>query len=501
MQPDGDPGLPVGFRVRRVIRVESSSMWAKYAAKRAAIQAKRDSGSVQNFDPPVLTDATVQKHKDLFAPLANEINEIYAFHGTCVRAALSIAQHDFNIDLAGSSRGTLYGRGAYMGESITKADEYAKDEPGGYYASVFAVLVCRVCMGMLYRTSDNPEAASKIAAGDFDSTCGTRLFRELVIYDADQLYPEYLVLYQRVYKDDLDAEIEKILAQCFFMEVPLHWKNNANDLKDGFCEQCPVSFACREFLQCLVEFSGSSQIVMSCNRLENSQLWQRYVHFKADLCCRLGGRDGRSAIGDCDPVTPTLGLVEQDLRELTRRPCKFFAKSGQCKFGDKCRFSHNTVGAKLNALGLAAGRRLPVDELDAQLNEMFLWHPCSKESAIDMAEGILNSCDGSLGVGTYFYESLVTALGHVESDDGTTFVFLCRVVCGVPSNGENESDCSIGMGSACAIRRIRPEVVVCRPCQVYPEFSFELQSAEEPVQFENAVLEGDSSRSETAASE
>ena len=28
---------------------------------------------------------------------------------------------DFNIDLAGSSTGTLYGRGAYLGESITKA--------------------------------------------------------------------------------------------------------------------------------------------------------------------------------------------------------------------------------------------------------------------------------------------------------------------------------------------------------------------------------------------
>ncbi len=78
---------------------------------------------------------------------------------------------DFNIDLAGSSTGTLYGRGAYLGESITKAaidgsgsltfeqnevsrlkadivapchpakpskweaDEYAKDEPGGYYVA------------------------------------------------------------------------------------------------------------------------------------------------------------------------------------------------------------------------------------------------------------------------------------------------------------------------------------------------------------------------------
>lgn len=70
----------------------------------------------------------------MFAPLDSSVNEVYAFHGTFVRYALAIAEHDFNIDLAGSSTGTLYGRGAYLGESITKADEYAKDEPGGYYA-------------------------------------------------------------------------------------------------------------------------------------------------------------------------------------------------------------------------------------------------------------------------------------------------------------------------------------------------------------------------------
>lgn len=90
----------------------------------------------------------------MFAPLDPSVNELYAFHGTFVRYALSIAENearfestsrvhefpskkvlhathiltdfskDFNIDLAGSSTGTLYGRGAYLGESITKVGNW-----------------------------------------------------------------------------------------------------------------------------------------------------------------------------------------------------------------------------------------------------------------------------------------------------------------------------------------------------------------------------------------
>ncbi|CAJ1338820.1 unnamed protein product, partial [Effrenium voratum] len=134
VQPGADPGLPVAFRVRRVIRVEAADMWRSYVRKRDEIRNRR-SGDINSFDEPVKTmaAATAESNKSIFAPLDSSVNEVYAFHGTFVRYALSIAENDFNIDLAGSSTGTLYGRGAYLGESITKADEYARDEPDGYY--------------------------------------------------------------------------------------------------------------------------------------------------------------------------------------------------------------------------------------------------------------------------------------------------------------------------------------------------------------------------------
>ena len=37
----------------------------------------------------------------------SDAQEVYLWHGTNVRAALSIAQNDFSIDLAGSNTGTM----------------------------------------------------------------------------------------------------------------------------------------------------------------------------------------------------------------------------------------------------------------------------------------------------------------------------------------------------------------------------------------------------------
>lgn len=478
VQPGGDPGMPVGYRVQRVIRVESSSMWAKYQAKFENIKAKRRGTAEGRFHPELITEGTARKYKGLFSPLDTEMNEVYSFHGTFVRAALSIAQNDFNIDLAGTSRGTLYGRGAYLAESISKADEYAKDEPGGYYDGVFSVLVCRVCMGKLYNTSDDPSAADKIKKGEFDSTCGQRLFRELVIYDADQLYPEYVVLYKRIYQRDSEAYIASLLKQRFFMEVPLHWRNNDKSLKEGFREQTRGLPGMTEFLQTLVNMSlgRSSHNVEQSSQVENAELWLRYGEFKTQLRERLGGHEGSRA-GEGS----SLDAVEKDLKDLTKFPCKFGVK-GSCKFGDKCRFSHNPATASLSASALSAGRRLPLDELDQQLNERFLWFAGDKRQSVSLSKGSFKTEDASEA----FFQSLPDALGRVQSEEGKKYAMLCRVVCGTPGDAPSSpkhhgsspyrvsSDCSVATsGSAQAT------VTIWNSFQVYPEYMVELHSSED----------------------
>merc|ERR1719195_2102446 len=60
-------------------------------------------------------------------PVDTDLNEWYLWHGTSIQGAEAICKIDFKQRLAGSATGTLYGKGTYFAESITKADEYAKE--------------------------------------------------------------------------------------------------------------------------------------------------------------------------------------------------------------------------------------------------------------------------------------------------------------------------------------------------------------------------------------
>merc|ERR1712056_33147 len=63
--------------------------------------------------------------------LLHECNEWYLFHGTSPEVAATICKTDFKVGCAGRNTGTLYGKGLYFAESITKADEYAKPDVDG----------------------------------------------------------------------------------------------------------------------------------------------------------------------------------------------------------------------------------------------------------------------------------------------------------------------------------------------------------------------------------
>jgi hypothetical protein len=73
--------------------------------------------------------------------------------------------------LAGTATGTLYGKGSYLAESITQADEYSKNEEGS-----FTVLLCRVLGGRVNytdeRTPDATELTRSCTEGDFDCILG-----------------------------------------------------------------------------------------------------------------------------------------------------------------------------------------------------------------------------------------------------------------------------------------------------------------------------------------
>jgi len=471
VQTGANPGMPTGFKVRRVVRVEDSEMWGRYIDRRDAIQQKRqEEMPIPLLDPPAISDEAVEKYENTFDPLDNSLNEVYLWHGTNVRRALSIAQNDFRIDLAGSSTGTMYGLGAYLAEHCTKADEYSSDEPGGYYEGVFALLLCRVTLGKFYYTEErDTSAGDKVRNGDFDSTLGDRLkkagtFREFVVYDSDAIYPEYVVLYSRVHHADSESKIEKLTKDLYHLQLPVYWANCDKDPSTQvFHEQYLVNKHTVSLLQELVDacFKGTGELTLvSAKRVENSQIWAKYVQKKVALTKELFGAGRRGS----------KVLTAQELDD------------------------HHGETLTFNFLNSRDSREecISTSNLEQRLNEHLLWHGTTKEAAQKIAATDFHIPVGKemkhaarFGNGAYLAEDIEKSLTYTEEDDqGYRWVLLCRAVCGdflyttdhtrIDANKLREEN---GKHSVLANPEgVGPrEFIVPTADQVYPEFILQLQ--------------------------
>jgi len=202
------PNVPRGYTVVRAFRSESSRNWREYCIRRAGMLRDVSTSSVPTFNAQS-ADEWERRASAAGAgePLYRACNEWFLFHGTSPQAALSICQSDFRISLAGGSTGTLYGRGTYLAESITKADEYAK-EAGGENAGEFAVLLVRALGGRVRYTDEvEPQAEDLTRScieGPYDCVLGDRqksrgTYREFIFFDTENLYAEYVIIYKRQY--------------------------------------------------------------------------------------------------------------------------------------------------------------------------------------------------------------------------------------------------------------------------------------------------------------
>eukprot|EP00930_Biecheleria_cincta_P039180 TRINITY_DN26953_c0_g2_i1.p1 TRINITY_DN26953_c0_g2~~TRINITY_DN26953_c0_g2_i1.p1 ORF type:complete len:503 (-),score=53.73 TRINITY_DN26953_c0_g2_i1:169-1677(-) len=231
------PGLPVGYRVSHVMSIEDTKLWELYLRKKESILEKRK-GILAPMKRPPMTTRVVQKYPELFGQLDVDCNEAYLLHGTDLKSAMSIAQDHFDVNLAGTA-GTgssttirnqgMYGSGIYFAESSTKADEYSKKlEEGGPNNDTFAMLVCRVLLGQYHYTQHKDVDAEGFArSGLSDSTLGDRLssvgtFREFVVYSSAQVYPQYLLIYQRVHFRDTPAQVEQRLKDAMQFQFTVH---------------------------------------------------------------------------------------------------------------------------------------------------------------------------------------------------------------------------------------------------------------------------------------
>ena len=192
---------PGGFEIVAAQRIEDSALWERYAKKMREVYERQ---TVKNLCKVTTTELLTQKMQDSLNPA---VNEVYLFHGTSIEGAKGISTTGFRVELAGSSTAAMFGKGAYFAERSTKSDEYVKEtrvDIGLSQETHFAMLLCRVCLGELYRITDFDKSAERHVLGSsrYDSLLGDRekvrgTYREFIVYDGAQVYPEYVIIYKR----------------------------------------------------------------------------------------------------------------------------------------------------------------------------------------------------------------------------------------------------------------------------------------------------------------
>jgi hypothetical protein len=200
--------LPDRLKVVDVLRNENAPLWAQFASKRSEIQDEIHTwGLAVNGvpGPGNSVPKTMQSmDRKYLSSLSADVNEFYLFHGTSPSGVDGIFRNGFQISLAGSGAGTAFGNGAYFSECSSKSDEYAKEDTNHVMMKGrFALLLCRVvCGNMRHVTSFDTSAHTKTKAPEHHSLLGDReaavgTYREFIVYDSAQIYPEFAIIYKR----------------------------------------------------------------------------------------------------------------------------------------------------------------------------------------------------------------------------------------------------------------------------------------------------------------
>jgi len=218
--------VPTDYQLVSAYRNQNHDLWTKYTIARSAIAEDCDRPCKDAHEKKLVASSG----HTINAELDQTNNEWHLFHGSSPQRCKSICSTNFRLALAGSgatwkdagkTTGTpLYGFGIYLAERITKADEYSSPlRPGEEQVApvipldgdgeVFTLLLCRVMGGRTNVITTNEIEVDKLRKdvfeGPYNSVFGDREaslgkpFREVVVYDKDQCYPEYLLVYRRVF--------------------------------------------------------------------------------------------------------------------------------------------------------------------------------------------------------------------------------------------------------------------------------------------------------------
>jgi hypothetical protein len=149
------------------------------------------------------------------------------FHGTDAIAARQIQEHGFRLDRA---RQGLFGAGIYFAEAASKADEYAGDDHEDFHV----MLLSRVVRGVVHRVEQpDSDLHKKLNRRKYDSTLGDReaavgTYREYIVYNEAQAYPEYAVIYRRIFVDS--PNVPPLLLNSVGVHMMMAFRDSAGKL-------------------------------------------------------------------------------------------------------------------------------------------------------------------------------------------------------------------------------------------------------------------------------
>eukprot|EP00931_Biecheleriopsis_adriatica_P043639 TRINITY_DN24943_c0_g1_i1.p1 TRINITY_DN24943_c0_g1~~TRINITY_DN24943_c0_g1_i1.p1 ORF type:complete len:1168 (-),score=240.58 TRINITY_DN24943_c0_g1_i1:211-3714(-) len=211
--------LPFRLQLEEVIRVQNGAAWMDYNRARSRVAGstpppdsvaeapladESNGGTIRRLDEvPVLTTTLQNTHllQLLGGELDTAANEQWLFHGTSAAGVQGISDEEFRLDFAGSHRGTLYGKGIYLAECSSKADEYSEQDEHGFCY----MLLCRTTLGNVLECADKQpkkDILDRCRTSGYNSLCGDRwtavnTFREFVLFDPNQVYPAFILRYRR----------------------------------------------------------------------------------------------------------------------------------------------------------------------------------------------------------------------------------------------------------------------------------------------------------------
>jgi hypothetical protein len=174
-----------GVKVDTVLLNMNELLWQRYTNKKTSLKQSGD-----NIVP--YRSRTERMFADVRGVLDGTVNECLLFHGTDMTAAKIIQEQGFEKDFAGMAHGAFFGNGVYFSGSSLKSHGYTRPaEPSG----LRTMLLSRVICGNLLEVSGK-DLGDVLPQGYHSALGQGRSAEEIVVFDNDQIFPTYIILYR-----------------------------------------------------------------------------------------------------------------------------------------------------------------------------------------------------------------------------------------------------------------------------------------------------------------